>query len=253
MHALKTTRVPNPHRTVDRVTRILEEVLYNPGLGLADLVRAMDTPKSSLHGFMRGLMAKGWLYEDNHRFYLGPAVYGLTLASGNVRAGQVTQADLLTLHDRTGAAVFLGVQAGDDLIYVADAGSDHIVGFEARTSIRRRLLVTAGGKALLATRSEADLDAYLRRRLPEEGPLVEAFLSECSGIRKKRIAINVREGGSRFAIATAIPNRDGQPSATVTIVGRSRELQPRQRELEALLIDSVDAWAWRTDVAREAI
>ncbi|WP_454754133.1 IclR family transcriptional regulator [Cupriavidus necator] len=250
---LKATRVPHPHRTVDRVTRILEEVLYNPGLGLADLVRVMDTPKSSVHGFLRGLMAKGWLYEDNHRFYLGPAVYGLTLASGNVRAGLVTHADLLTLHEKTGAAVFLGVQAGDDLIYVADAGSDHIVGFEARTSIRRRLLVTAGGKALLATRSAADLDAYLRRRLPEERTLVDAFLSECSDIRKRRVAINVRESGSRFAIATTIPNRDGLPSAAITIVGRSREMQPRKRQLEALLTDSVDAWAWRTDVAREAI
>ncbi|WP_454739263.1 IclR family transcriptional regulator [Cupriavidus necator] len=253
MHDLKTTRVPHPHRTVDRVTRILEEVLYNPGMALADLVRVMDAPKSSVHGFLRGLLAKGWLYEEQHRFYLGPAVYGLTLASGNVRAGLVTQSDLLALHEQASAAVFLGVHAGDDLIYVADAGSDHIVGFEARTSIRRRLLVTAGGKALLATRSDAELEAYLRRRQPEERPLIEAFLSERDDIRNKRIAINVRESGSRFAIATTIPNRDGQPTAALTIVGRSREMQPRQRELEALLIECVDAWSRRTGVAREAI
>ncbi len=75
-------RAPQNHRTIDRVTRILEEVVYKPGMSFAELVRALDTPKSSMHGFIRGLLAKGWIYENQRRFYLGPAVYGLTLASG---------------------------------------------------------------------------------------------------------------------------------------------------------------------------
>ena len=32
---------PQPHRTVDRVTRILEEVVYKPGMTFAELVRAL--------------------------------------------------------------------------------------------------------------------------------------------------------------------------------------------------------------------
>jgi hypothetical protein len=39
---------------------------------------------------------------------LGPAVYGLTLASGHIRGGLVTHGDLAALHEETGAAVFLG-------------------------------------------------------------------------------------------------------------------------------------------------
>ena len=68
---------------------------------------------------------------------------------------------------RPGLAAFLGVQAGDHLIYIAEAGSDHVAGFEARSNIRRTLLVTAGGKALLAARSEAERESYLRRRSAE--------------------------------------------------------------------------------------
>src|SRR5258705_8363649 len=96
--AVRSKRVPQNHRTVDRVTRILEEVVYNPGMTFAEIVRALGAAKSSIHGFIRGLVAKGWIYEDQHRFYLGPAVYGLTLASGHIRAGLVTHAHLVALH-----------------------------------------------------------------------------------------------------------------------------------------------------------
>jgi IclR helix-turn-helix domain len=159
-------RVPQNHRTIDRVTRILEEVVYNPGMTFAELVRALDAAKSSVHGFISGLLASGWLYQDKHRFYLGPAVYGLTMASGHIRAGLVTHEDLVALEKETGVAAFLGVQAGEHLIYIAEAGSDHVTGFEARSNIRRTLLITAGGKALLAERPEAERDSYLRRRGP---------------------------------------------------------------------------------------
>lgn len=93
---------PKSHRTIDRVTQILEEVVHQPGISFAELTRALDAPKSSVHGFIRGLQAKGWLYENNRQFYLGPAIYGLTLAGGHIPAGQVTQADLDALHKETG-------------------------------------------------------------------------------------------------------------------------------------------------------
>lgn len=103
----RSERAPQNHRTVDRVTRILEEVVYKPGMTFAELARALNAPKSSVHGFISGLLAKGWLYEADHRFYPGPAVYGLTLASGHIRAGLVTHADLVALHEETGLAAFL--------------------------------------------------------------------------------------------------------------------------------------------------
>ncbi|MFE5708197.1 helix-turn-helix domain-containing protein, partial [Rhodococcus koreensis] len=127
--AKTSDRGPQNHRTIDRVTQILEEVVYHPGLTFAELARVLDAPKSSVHGFIRGLLAAGWLYEDRHRFYLGPAVYGLTLASGHIRPGLISDSDLAALHADTGLAVFLGVQAGDYLINVAEQGSDAITDF----------------------------------------------------------------------------------------------------------------------------
>src|SRR6266702_3935202 len=104
----RSPRTPHNHRTIDRVTRILEMVVYHPGVTFAQLARALDAPKSSVHGFISGLLANGWLYEQERRFYLGPALYGLTLASGHIRAGLVTHADLAALHEEARLAVFLG-------------------------------------------------------------------------------------------------------------------------------------------------
>jgi DNA-binding IclR family transcriptional regulator len=245
-------RSPQNHRTVDRVTRILEEVVYKPGLTFAELVRTLGAAKSSVHGFIRGLIAQGWLYETDHRFYLGPAVYSLTLASGHIRAGLVTHEDLVALQQATGVAVFLGVQAGEHLIYIAEAGSDHVAGFEARSNIRRTLLITAGGKALLAERPVAEREAYLRRRGPAEKELVDRFLGEYEQIRKTRIATNV-QGTGRFGLATTVHNQAGQAVASITLVGPTSEVQPRVKELSKVLLRHVDSWAQRSTTPREAI
>ena len=249
----RVARIPQNHRTVDRVTRILEEVVYKPGMTFAELARALEAPKSSVHGFISGLLAKGWLYELDHRFFLGPAVYGLTLASGHIRAGLVTHADLLALHEATGLPVFLGVQAGDHLIYIAEAGSDAVAGFEARSNIRRTLLVTAGGKALLAERPAAEREVYLRRRSADESELVEMFLDEFEQIRKTRIATNVRLSGTRFAIGTTVHNQLGEPVAAITLLGPTQQVQPRLKKLSDLLLKHVDSWSSRVVSPREAI
>jgi DNA-binding IclR family transcriptional regulator len=251
--AASPSREPQTHRTVDRTTQILEEVVYHPGMTFAELARALDAPKSSVYGFIQGLLAKGWLYEEDHRFYLGPAVYGLTLASGHLRAGMVAHADLAALHKDTGVAVFLGVQAGDHLIYIDEAGGDAVAGIEARSNIRRTLLGTAGGKALLAARPEAELKTYLRRRSPEEADQVDAFLGEYEEIKRTRIATNIRLAGTRFALGTTVHNRSGEAVASITLVGRTPDLQPRVKKLRQLLLRHVDSWSKRLVTPREAI
>jgi len=246
-------RAPQTHRTVDRVTRILEEVVYSPGMTFAELVRALDAPKSSVHGFIRGLLAKGWLHQEQHRFYLGPAVYGLTLASGQIRAGLVTQQDLAALHEDTGLPAYLGVPAGDHLIYVAEAGSDAVGRFDAQSNIRRTLLATAGGKALLAERRDAERESYLRRRSKDEADLVDRFLDEYHAIKKTRIATNVRRNGARFALATTVHTPAGEPVASITLVGPTAAVQPRLKKLSQILRRHVDSWSQRALTVREAI
>nr|PPQ61446.1 IclR family transcriptional regulator [Streptomyces sp. QL37] len=244
---------PKSHRTIDRVTQILEEVVYNPGIGFAEIARALGAPKSSVHGFIRGLQAKGWLYEDNHRFYLGPAVYGLTLASGRIRAGQVTQADLEALHEATGLTVFLGVEAGDHLIYIGESGTDALTGFAARSNIRRTLLATAGGKALLVARADVDREAHLRRQQAESPELVSEFLSEFADISKSRVATNLLHHGAQLALAAVVRNHAGESVGAAILIGQAAEMKPREAKLRKVLLKHVDSWSAQKVSAREPI
>jgi len=244
---------PANHRTVDRVTQIVEEVVYNPGMTFVELAKALQAPRSSVYGFIQGLKAKGWLYEMNRRFYLGPAVYGLNLASGHLRAGMVSHDDLAQLHHDTGVTAFLAVRAGDHIFSVAEAGSDTIVDFEARTNIRRTLVATAAGKALLAARAPAEVEAYLRSLGENERGMVASFLSEYNEIRNTGIATNLRLSGSRFAVAAVVRNKSGEAVAAVTLVGRTEDLQSRKEELAAVLLKHTAQWSRRVVQPREAI
>jgi DNA-binding IclR family transcriptional regulator len=231
------TRGPQNHRTVDRVTQILEEVTYHPGITFAELSRALDAPKSSVHGFVRGLLAKGWVYESDKRYYLGPAIYGLTLASGQMQAGSVTQQDLDKLHELTGLSVFLGVLAGDHLIYVSVAGADEQSRYTASTRLRRALLDAAGGKALLAEKSDAVRDSYLRRLGPEDAEKVSQFLADFRQIKESGIATNYKYGGSQIALATVVRNQFGEAVSEITLVGPAADAAPREAELRKILLD----------------
>jgi DNA-binding IclR family transcriptional regulator len=224
-------RGPQLHRTVDRVTRIVEEVTYSPGMSFADLARAVGAPKSSVHGFVRGLLAAGWLYETDRRFYLGPALRGLSLASGQLHAGAVTQADLDALHEATQATVFLGVQAGDHLIYVGVSGTD----------IRRDLLTTAGGRALLAVAGDRERDGYLRRRNVDAPELVSTFLRDLREIRMTGVAENTRHDGAQFAMAAVVHNQFGEVAGELTLVGRADDLVPRRERLREVLLSHAKA------------
>jgi DNA-binding IclR family transcriptional regulator len=249
----RKVRVPANHRTVDRVTQIVEEVVYHPGMTFAELARALGAPKSSVYGFIQGLRAKGWLYEQDRRFYLGPAVYGLTLASGHLRAGLVSHEDMAQLNRDTGVAAFLGVRAGDNLISIAEAGSDAIVDFEARSNVRRTLIATAAGKALLAMLPPAEVEAYLRTRGEDEQEMVTSFLNEYEDIRKTGLATNYRLGGKRFAIAACVRDKSRQVVAAVTLVGRTEDVQPRFKELSELLLKRVESWSRKNVKGRAAI
>lgn len=234
---------PKSHRTVDRITQIIEEVVYSPGQNLAELVRALNAPKSTIYGFVQGLLARGWLYEEGGRYYLGPAVYGLTLAGGRVKASTITEDDIEDLHKKTGVAVYLGVLAGDHLIYVAEAGTDHVEGYAARSNIRRSLLKTAAGKALLAEKPTAERLAFLRRQ-GQDPALVEQFLSELDTIQTTHISINRLD--TRLAIATTIQNKVGEAVASITLVGPATRLESRVEDLSKILLQTTYTWSQRT-------
>ncbi|KAF0960875.1 IclR family transcriptional regulator [Rhodococcus sp. T7] len=231
---------PRHHRTVDRVTAILDAVAPVPqGLTLATLADRLDAPKSSIHELVNGLLATGYLIEHEHRISLGPAPFVLTL-SGNRLAAQEVDRDLLPrIHEAVECSVLIGIQVGMSLVYIDQIGEEPALEFAARNHSRRSLYGTASGKVILADLPGREMDALLHSASSADRAEVDRFLAELPEIRATGLAYNL---GSTipnvYSVATALRSPDGTLVGAVCAVGREelRESLPDiGRRIQSLL------------------
>lgn len=219
---------PRHHRTVDRITQIVEAVSRSPhGLTLAEISGRLQAPKSSVHQLLNGLSATGYVVEQGGRFVLGPAPFVLTLLGNQVAAQQIDHDVFRRLSQRIRCSVAVGIRVGDALIQIDCAGDDPALEFTARVHSRRSLVAASAGKILLAALPVAEMDQLLLDLSLTEEEHVQAFLAELPEIRRTGLAYNrsVTVPGL-YAVATAHRNTAGQFVASVSAIGR-KELEPR--------------------------
>ena len=141
-----------PHRTVDRVTGILETVSLSPrGVTLAELANALDAAKSSVQELTNGLLARGYLVEEDGRFHLGPGPFILAARANKLAALSLTTGWWSSCSTLLGCNVLVGVRVGDAMVFTDYAGQESPgLTYVARTHARRPLYTSAAGKTLLA-------------------------------------------------------------------------------------------------------
>lgn len=219
---------PRHHRTVDRISQIVEAVSRSPhGMTLAELSGKLQAPKSSVHQLLNGLSATGYVVEHAGRFSLGPAPFVLTLLGNQVAAQQIDHDVFLRLSQRIRCSVAVGIRVGDALIQIDCAGDDPALEFTARVHSRRSLVAAAAGKILLAALPVTEMDQLLLDLSPHEEEHVQTFLAELPEIRRTGLAYNrsVTVPGLH-AVATAYRNSSGEFVASVSAIGRGK-LEPR--------------------------
>ena len=87
--------ISNSPQSVTRVIRILEALCASPGpLTLADLSRALDTPKSSLAALLRGLAEEDFVVSVEGAYRLGPGAVSAALELGYARVDQVVTGEV---------------------------------------------------------------------------------------------------------------------------------------------------------------
>jgi DNA-binding IclR family transcriptional regulator len=232
------------HRTVDRVTQILELVSSRPeGMTLTELTRALDAPKSSILGFVNGLVATGYVEEIERRYTLGPGPYVLTLRANRGPAGTVTHGDLVALAEESGCSVLFGVRVGESVVYVDHIGDSARLLYVAQSRRRRPLLETAAGKVLLAEMDDESLYRYLDDHPRRD--LVDDYLHNLANIRATGIAINPRSPESATgAIGCRVRDRHGRVIGAVVLAAID-DVAAHEEPLIKLLIDTTERWASR--------
>src|SRR6185312_9054190 len=214
------SRMPvRPHRTVDRVIEILETVSLSPrGVTLAELAAALDAAKSSVQELTNGLLARGYLIEEDRRFHLGPGPFILAARANKLAALSLDHQFVAELGEVLGCTVLVGVRVGDAIVFTDLVGEESpSLTFVARTHARRPLSTSAGGKTLLASDPDGDMNRLLDLAGPEQAGEVRRFLTGLPEIRSRRLAFN--RGVTltdAFAVATPLLAPDGSLSAAIS-------------------------------------
>ena len=137
-------RMPaRPHRTVDRVVEILETVsLSQRGVTLAELATAMGAAKSSVQELTNGLLARGYLIEEDRRFHLGPGPFILAARANKLAALSLNHEFVVEVSKMLGCTVLVGVRVGDSIVFTDFVGEESpSLTFVARTHARRPIPV----------------------------------------------------------------------------------------------------------------
>lgn len=198
---------------------ILETVSLSPrGVTLAELAAALDAAKSSVQELTNGLLARGYLIEEERRFHLGPGPFILAARANKLAALSLDHQFVAELREVLGCTIFVGVRVGDAVVFTDYAGEESpSLTFVARTHARRPLYTTAAGKTLLANVPDDEMYRLLDLAGPEQAAAVRQFLAELPEIRSRRLAYN--RGFTfpdAFVVATPLLAPDGSLIAAIS-------------------------------------
>jgi len=151
-----------PVKSAGRALEVLEALAASGGRrSLVDLARALDIPKSSLHGILRTMMWRGWVEADDTGTRFGLGIRALQVGAAYLDTDDAVGVLAGVLDDLSrefGETVHLGRLDGAHVVYTAKRESRHPLRLYSAIGRRLPAHATALGKALLAERDEAEVE-----------------------------------------------------------------------------------------------
>src|SRR5689334_18743336 len=163
---------PGSVQSLVRAFALLEVVAaQGRAMSLSELAGTCGLAPATLHRLARTLVDLGYLRQEPSRHYaLGPRLF-LLAESSSTMLDSVALPHLAHLVDEIGETANLAMLDGDQVAYVAQAPGRHSMRMFTEVGRRVQPHCTAVGKALLASSSDDDVRALLRRTgLPRHTP-----------------------------------------------------------------------------------
>ena len=174
----------NPVKSTDRTLSVLEALAAEKEpIGLAELVRLLGIPKSSLHSIIRTMIWRGWVNSDplTGGLSLGPRV--LILRSAHIESDSLVKVVAPTLDALAGAlgeTVHLGSLDGADVVYLDKRESIHPLRLYSAVGKSLPAHATALGKAILSQLAESAVQKLIKEPLQK---LTENTISNWEDLR----------------------------------------------------------------------
>ena len=132
-------------------------------LGVSEVSRRLALPKSSAHGLLTTLAARGYLLNEGRGYRLAPDVEGPWTAGSLARLTTIARPVMRDIALATGESAFLGVMTPELRVrYVAKVVSRNEVRYDASLDHLRLAHCTSIGLAILGSGEVTTIDRYLR-------------------------------------------------------------------------------------------
>jgi DNA-binding IclR family transcriptional regulator len=227
-----------PESAVARALSLLTAFTFaEPVLGVSELGRRVQLPKSTVHRLLGILVEQGFVertVDERYRLSLKLYEIGQEVVSSRVLR-QVGHVPLEKLHNDTHEATHLAVLSGPDVVYLDRLESPQMMGLFTKVGRRRSAHATSSGKVLLAFGSQADVDDAARAGLPRLGPRTITSRTRLSQalaeVRKAGYAVSSDESAPGVvSIAAPIFDRLGTCVAAVSVAGPLIRMPPERHD-----------------------
>jgi DNA-binding IclR family transcriptional regulator len=225
-------RSPGVHAALS----VMELVVAQGQLGLGDLARELQLPKSTLHRICAILVERGWAIRDEQGHY-EPGVRAIGLGSRAADLPIVTGfrhavAGLMSRHDET---VCLAVLDGHESVFVAIEETTQPVRLQTWVGRRSPAFASASGRVFLATWPAESVAAEFGGRAlitPSGRRLrsVAELLDILERVRREGFAENHEEtAAGLYTASVPIVNENGTVLAAVTVCVPTSRAEPDRR------------------------
>lgn len=198
------------------------------GLRVPDIVAKLDLPRASAHELVATLVDRGYLQavsEPPSRYMLGVNAFRLGAAyERELDLVSVGREHAATVAAACGETVQIVIREGAHVVYIVRIDSTHTIRLVSHVGSRLPAYCTAGGKAMLATLPDAEIDELF----PNDDALQpmtdnsidsrERLLAELATIRERGWSDENSESNTAVAcVAAPVYNRSGVCVAAMSI------------------------------------
>ncbi|MFD7312882.1 IclR family transcriptional regulator [Streptomyces sp. NPDC059883] len=225
--------------------RALEEVAARQPVGVADLARAMELPKSSVQRALVTLHTAGWLRPaggtPTRWVVTTKALHVGRHATGELGLRDVAVPVMEELRRRTDETVHLAVPEGGKVVLIERLETAQPVRIILPLGQNLPLHASANGKAVLAASPAGVIDRQLAEGLSGFTATTitdpRRLLAELAEIRERGYAANGGEWRTDVsAVAAAVLGGSGQPVASISVNVPTSRLTSEDQAAYGLLV-----------------
>ncbi|MEU3059425.1 IclR family transcriptional regulator [Streptomyces subrutilus] len=213
-------------QSVLNALRVLEEVAARQPIGVADLARAMELPKSTVQRALLTLHTAGWIRPASGtptRWLVSTkALHVGRQATGELGLRDIAVPVMEELRRRTDETVHLAVPEGGNIVLIERLETSKPVRIILPLGQNLPAHASANGKALLAAGPAETVERYIADGLARftDTSIVDpaGLRAELAEIRLRGYATNAGEWRDDVsAVAAAVVSETGAPVASISI------------------------------------